>query len=130
MANLFKIDPNNYLGFQHEQWRNMMYAKALSHPDEYFDIRQKALSAIRDDACSKFYETIYSALTTGKKLNNEEIHGLFKPCIPNNEANQLAINYAATVRDLCDEAFEKVMPADFKNLANKRLADSSASGGL
>ena len=40
-ASSFKVDPNNYLGHNYQDFLSQIYALALSKPNDYFELRRK-----------------------------------------------------------------------------------------
>jgi spore maturation protein CgeB len=125
----FKVNTENFLGMQADSSRERLYSLALSHPDRYFALREKVISSMRNQIVEQFYTIIYNGLTTGTDLRNQKIDDLFTPCLPDQEVNKFAINCAASIRAMCQSAVEKVLPADFKALANQRGADAARALG-
>jgi hypothetical protein len=131
----FKVDSNDYLGTNHELFKNDMMEIALTKPSEYFELRKKVLLAVKKDAVSNAYEIYYNLLTEGKDLRGAPIaptgggksySGLFTPCISKQIVNQFSLKVAKTVDSIAEEAIEMILPKDYRKIAESRTSQKTA----
>ena len=61
----FKIDPSDYLGIAHEEFKTNMLQLALTEPTKYFELRKKVLATVKKEAVQGQYEVYYNLLTIG-----------------------------------------------------------------
>ena len=59
MATRFEVDTNDYLGFKYEEYRNEMYALALSKSSDYFKLRKDALGKVKNEAIKDIYSSFF-----------------------------------------------------------------------
>ena len=121
----FKIDTSDYLGMNHEAYKTKLFQLALTHPDDYFKLRELVLERVKKNAVSNQYDVFYNLLSEGKTSNNSpivpEFVDLFQPCVPLQETNQFALKASKTIDAICEEAVELLIPMDYKEIAEKRL---------
>ena len=65
MAQNFKVETSNYLGFEYEEYLNQLMALAISKPSDYYKIRADTLKALKQGIITQVYETYYTLLTEG-----------------------------------------------------------------
>ena len=134
----FKINTTNYLGIGHSTFKNKLLEIALTQPAQYFKIRENVLKNVKERAISNMYDTFYSVMTEGtvKKegvsgnaaYDSENLVGgldvtkVFVPNYPNQKVTEFALGAAKTLDAICDECIEIIMPLDYKDLAEARLA--------
>ena len=60
MTTEFKIDPADYLGIEHEGFKQNMLELALSKPSEYFELRRIILDHVKKETVKNIYTTYYN----------------------------------------------------------------------
>ena len=60
----FRINPDNYLGLEHDQFKNDMMQIALTNPTHYYALRNAVMQNTVRTIVSEMYEKIYLLLTT------------------------------------------------------------------
>jgi len=66
MADRLRIDTEDFLGLKYENYRNELYAMALSTPSEYFKLRKSVLEVVKTQAIKDIYTQFYNLLVRGK----------------------------------------------------------------
>ena len=120
----FKVDTNNYLGYEFQSWQRQQYALALSKPNLYFENREKIISSIRDNAVKNVYKTLYNILSNGTNLEDQTIIKP-PPKYPQQLISQIALEASQTMQEIMERAVELLLPADFKKIAEGRLNEKS-----
>jgi hypothetical protein len=125
MANNFKVDPASFLGLDYAEYKNNIYAKALSEPSEYFKLRKAVLKKVKTDAVTDLYTTFYNLLTDGTDKGGQAIEGLTDPPphYPSQKVSEFALSAAKTLDDILNECIEIILPIDYKDLASRRLEE-------
>jgi len=137
MAMNFNILPSDYLGHEHEQFKQSLMELALSEPKKYFELRKDVLRCVKTQAVNDVYATYYHMLTTGS--SKDTLHRLlynptsnttlpsdaylanqFKPCVPMQKVNEFALKAAKTLDAIAEEAVEMILPADYRTIAENR----------
>jgi hypothetical protein len=140
----FRIDPDNYLGLQHDKFKNDMMQIALTNPTRYYAIRNNVMQNTVRAVVREMYNTVYLLLTKGKlrddqveasATNNQdgsavEHGGLFIPNMSEKEVSDFAMSVATTVRTMLVQAIHKLLPDDYINLASARLASQAATRNI
>ena len=126
----FKIDPSDYRGIEHEEFRTNLLNLALTKPTEYNKLRMNVLRKIKKAAVTSQYGIYYYLLTEGcsasddgKTKGNNILAGLtdgtethqniFKPNVPKHIVNEFAMKASATI--------DMIMPKDWKTIADERI---------
>lgn len=123
---VFKVQPKNILGLEHQRFKSGLLALALSKPADYFLLRDKVFNTIVEKAVEDAYNLYWGILTKGLYNDNGsetqiEITGFkFVPNLPESEVNTFALEVAEAVKDIAERAVERVMPMEIKDLAVSR----------
>ena len=130
MTTRFEVDTNDYLGFKYEEYRNEMYALALSKPSDYFKLRKDVLGKVKNEAIKDIYSSFFNVLSLGRdragRVPIVVSGGLeYQPGYPQQEVSKIALKAARTLDSLLDEVINIILPADFKKLASSRLEETS-----
>ena len=126
----FAVTPSNYLGFEYEEYKNDLYALALSKPSEYFRLRKEVVKSVKTDAIGNIYKTFTKILSEGQSLGGAnmivEIGGtVHQPKYPDQEISKIALKAARTLDDILEDVIDIILPNDFKQLANQRAVKTS-----
>jgi len=140
----FKLDPENYLGLQHDKFKSDMMQIALTNPTKYYAIRNNVMQNTVSKIVKEMYETIYNLLTMGavekskgiaSAANNADgtvVTGgeLFEPKMSEKEVSDFAMSCATTMRSMLVQAIHKLLPDDYISLASSRLASQAATRNI
>jgi hypothetical protein len=140
----FRINPDNYLGLQHDKFKNDMMQIALTNPTKYYALRNAVMQNTVRTVVSDMYNKIYLLLTVGKLSDREadasaaldggvEIADATAKFIPNmseKEVSDFAMSVATTVRSMLIQAITKLLPDDYINLASARLASQASTRNI
>jgi hypothetical protein len=125
MADRFRIDTEDFLGLKYENYKNELYAMALSTPSEYFKLRKSVLEVVKTQAIKDIYTQFYNLLSKGQDINGAVIGDLPEPGFPQQNVSKFALKAASTLDKILEEAIEIILPIDFKHLSQKRLEEQS-----
>ena len=133
----FKIDPSDYRGIEHEEFRTNLLNLALTRPTEYNKLRMNVLKKVKKAAVESQYAIYYYLLTEGLSVAGDgktksnhilsnvpesmEHVGIFKPCVPKHIVNEFALKASATIDKIAEEAINMILPDDWKTIADQRL---------
>jgi len=119
----FKLDTDDYLGFNYENYIHDLEAYALTKPSEYYKMRSSLLKALKGGIVKQTFDVYYQLLTEGKVGEfSMQIDGTdISPSYPKQEASAFAIQASKTVNKILDKAMEEIMPANHLNLSKIRL---------
>lgn len=122
----FKLDTNNILGFEYQEYVADIRALALSQPAEYFKLRKEVLKKVKMDAVGNLYKTLFNVLSEGHGLDNKPITATFgvnyKPMYPANKINDFCIDVASDLADHINRAIDIILPDDFEKLASGKMS--------
>jgi hypothetical protein len=134
MADQFKIDSKNYMGYEYEAFTEHLYGLALSDPKKYFEMRAAVLKSVRDDVVEQFFATFYNALTSGTTADGTTvIHDEFTthpPKYPSQDVSKILIGVGKTINSMVEDVISLIVPAKFESLANARAHDKASAAGL
>ena len=134
----FRLNTSNYLGLNHNTFKNKLLEIALTQPAQYFKIRENVLKNVKEKAISNMYDTFYNVMTKGtvegptgtqnaandalNPIAGITVETMFVPNYPNQKVTEFALGAAKTLDSICDECIEIIMPLNYKDLAEARLA--------
>jgi len=139
----FKLDPNDYLGTEHEAFKTKMLEMALAQPTRYFAIRRAVLDNVKNAAVQAQYDIYYYLLTNGSiqgqfnrpgsistgfeaPANANTYLRTFQPNIPKQQVNEFALKAAKTIDAIAEEAIEMILPIDYKKISENRQIQQTA----
>ena len=130
MAERFQIETDDYLGFKYEEYKNDLYAMALSKPSEYFTLRKKVLQKVKTEAIGDIYKSFFNILSKGTDKAGAQIIvidgvGPAAPSYPQQEVSKIALKAARTLDEILEQVIDIILPANFKDLANSRAVQKS-----
>jgi len=119
----FKLDTDNYLGFEYENYIHDLESMALTKPSEYYAMRSKLLKALKGGIVKDTFNAYYTLLTEGSVAGGFDMFNDYKMCpnYPKQEASAFAIQAAKTVNQILDKAMEEIMPASHLNISKIRM---------
>jgi hypothetical protein len=138
----FKINPNDYLGTDHERFKTTMLQTALANPTRYFAVRRAVLANVKNAAVQAQYDIYYYLLTNGSIEGDHARPGSitrgynpgspndiiqnFIPNIPKQKVNEFALKAAKTIDAIAEEAIEMILPMDYKKISEDRQIQQTA----
>ena len=138
----FKINPNDYLGTDNEQFKTRLLQVALAEPTRYFALRRAVLENVKNAAVQAQYDIYYYLLTNGSRQGYHgfpgsitrgynpaapaEIVDNFTPNIPKQKVNEFALKAAKTIDAIAEEAIEMILPMDYKKISEDRQIQQTA----
>ena len=141
----FRIDPDNYLGLQHDKFKSDMMQIALTNPTRYYALRNNVMQNTVRTVVKEMYNTVYLLLTKGKLIDTDlsgsasndpeskraiDEGGKFVPNMSEKEVSDFSMSVATTVRTMLVQAIHKLLPDDYINLASARLASQAATRNI
>ena len=121
---VFKVSAKNQLGLDFQKTRAKLLSLALSKPEQYFELREKVITAITENSVEGAYNAYWDLLTEGKftggQLEWPDGTGPFKPNLPESEVNRFALKVANAIKEIAEEAVDEILPMDVDELAKKR----------
>ena len=135
-TNNFKIDTSNYLGISHNTYKQKLLELSLTKPEQYFELRETVLKNVKENAIKQLYENFYSIMTdgnifgAGSAAEGTAAEAIFVPNYPQQKVTEFALGAAKTMDSLCDECVEIILPLNYRDLAEQRLARKGESNML
>ena len=120
---VFKVSAKNQLGLDFQKTRAKLLSLALSKPEQYFDLREKVITAITENSVEGAYNAYWDLLTEGKFAGGQlkwPDGDDFKPNLPESEVNRFALKVANAIKEIAEEAVDEILPMDVDELAKKR----------
>jgi hypothetical protein len=132
MAENFKIETDDYLSYNYDEYRNSLYALALTKPSDYFALRSLVLAAVKKKAVANVYETFFNVLSKGIVDNNAMLETVRTggPAYPKQLVTKIALKAARTLDIILNEVIEIILPQDYKTLANLSMVTKSQANGI
>ena len=126
MASVFKVSAKNQLGLDFQKTRSKLLSMALSKPEDYFNLRERVITAITESSVEGAYNAYWDLLTEGKHATGRITWGAaggggnFEPHLPESEVNRFALKVANAIKEIAEEAVDEILPMDIDELAKKR----------
>ena len=127
MASVFKVNAKNQLGLDFQKTRSRLLSLALSKPEDYFNLRERVITAITESSVESAYNAYWDLLTEGKHGTGQRITwgaggggGNFEPHLPESEVNRFALKVANAIKEIAEEALDEILPMDVDDLAKIR----------
>lgn len=119
----FKINTDNYLAFEYEEYKEALQALALSQPSEYYKLRKNVLSSLKKGIIKQVFETYYNLLTSGTISGEDHFTtaGVPAPHYPNQKASEFALGASKTINHILDECLDIILPANHLAIAHGNL---------
>ena len=126
---VFHLPITNTLGLDNLKQKAILKAYALQEPVKYTKARADAYERLVTRLVKENYDQIWNLLKQGKidNLTDEKIFEDepdlkdWTPGLQEAEIGKLATGYAESIMNLFDDLFEKIVPSDYKQLAEDKL---------
>ena len=131
----FRVEPNNILGVDFQQFRNKIIQLGLADPKAYYKLRGSALKEILIDTNKKTYDLVYNLLTIGVVGNTSvfvfpnETDGT-PPNYPKNKASNEAMSVCESMNDILQDLFDTLMPPVGDKMADSKLHSLGVADGI
>jgi hypothetical protein len=128
----YKVDTDNYLSYDYDEYRNSLYALALTKPSEYFKLRASIMKAVKTKAVGNIYENFYNVLSKGIVNNNQMLEEVRVggPAYPQQLVNKIALKAAKTLDIILNDVIEIILPQDYKTLANLSMVTKTKADAI
>jgi hypothetical protein len=127
----FRVDPNNYLSHNYEDYLSEIYAVALSQPTKYFEMRKNVVKAVKRDAIKSLYNTFFEVLTTGRSggtvLLRNSLDNPIEPRYPEQDVNEVCLSAAATLDKICEDVVNIILPRNINDILSDKLSKQGKS---
>jgi hypothetical protein len=133
--NNFRINTSNYLGLSNAKYKNNLLKMALTKPEDYFKLRATVLENLTEQLVKSMFNTFYYVMTNGKINTRDDGSGgdncggtigstdeLFVSNMAYQDVSEFALAASKTLHAICEERVEEILPINYKNLAEQRLA--------
>ena len=133
--NAVKRDPNDVLGLQFNQYKNIVYSASITDPSTYFQKRNEMEKLLKEVLVTEMFNTIYDLLryVVIKNKAGVEVNVCIKdavPYYPSNLVNDEAQKITATFNSIIDDIICILMPADYEDIARDKLRIKARAVGL
>ena len=121
----WKVDVSNYMGHKYEQYKNKLYAKALTKPSSYFDTQSDVIEALNKEIAQKVYDIFYNLLTLGKLPNdkgNLSIDGdVLVPAWPSQAATTFALEASNEIDQIISKCVGIILPQNIVDISKMQI---------
>jgi len=128
----FKVDASDYLGLQHDEFKNDLLGLSYSKPSDYIKLRKEVIKSLKTDFTNDIYTTFYNMLVDGTNKAGVNVdrgnifqqfaNTPFAPHVPKQVVSEIALGIAkefdAKINKIVDEY---IIPVDNLTLAGKQL---------
>jgi len=125
MSSSFKVDPNNFLGHNYQDFLSKMYALALSNPTAYFELRRSIIEKVKRASISNLYDQFYKVLTEGKLSDNTNLFigpaNGYVPKYPEQKVNDFCLSAAATLDEILNDLCNIIIPDKMNEIMGDKI---------
>jgi hypothetical protein len=123
----FRVNVDNFLSFEHDEYKNSCYSLAISDPKAYYDLRSKVHALVKRAALKDLYKTFYDVLDSGEVNGDTAIATTVtkQPKYPAQKASDFALDACATMMPVIERVIDILLPMNGTETAQKRLAEVS-----
>ena len=128
-------NPNDVLGIQFNQYKNIVYSASITDPATYFKKRNDMEVLLKRVLVTDMFNTIYDLLRYGIITDKAGVEtkvciGEAQPNYPSNLVNDEAQKITATFNSIIDDVIAILMPADYEDIARDKLRIKARAVGL
>ena len=121
----YRVDPNNFLGHDYEDYLGQMYTLAITKPTEYQALRQHVIRTVRRDVIGNLYNQFFNALSKGKTLNGKELfNGTaadYQPKYPEHKINDFCLSASEDVDAILKKLIDLLIPTQMNEVLGDKL---------
>ena len=137
--NNFKVDTDNALGFQYDEFKNNLMQLSLTDSKAFFSLKNAITSNIKKTMIKRMYQTFYNLMSIGATTDSAGKAGapgsaadgstvpadFFIPNLPSKRVSDFAMKAGRTLEALLLECINEIMPKDYYDLASERARKKS-----
>lgn len=138
--NNFKVDTDNALGFQYDEFKNNLMQLSLTDSKAFFSLKNAITSNIKKTMIKRMYQTFYNLMSIGATTDAAGVAGnpgsaaegaagvpgdFFIPNLPSKRVSDFAMKAGRTLEALLLECINEIMPKDYYDLASERARKKS-----
>ena len=121
----WRIDPNQYLGHDFEDFQNILQAYSLTSPKGYLMMKSEVSKKLKRDAIRNLYNTMFTVFQKGLDSNGRPlfvIDGQVQaPKYPLGHTNEFVLSASETMDSILAKMLEILMPRRYTELTEKSL---------
>ena len=146
---VFRVRPENALGIEADETRSKLISLALSKPENYYLLRDAAISSITKNIAILIYDMYWDILTTGKvpgiitgaafgstETRPDKTQLIypdgppFSPNLPEKEVNIICSKISDQIKQIGRNVVEEIMPLNHLELARNKQIDILKTRGF
>ena len=121
----FRIDPNQYLGHDFEDFQNILQAFSLTSPKGYLMMKSEVAKKLKRDAIRNLYNTMFTVFQKGLDSNGRPLFVIDgevrQPRYPLGHTNEFVLSASETMDSILAKMLEILMPRRYTELTEKSL---------
>ena len=121
----WRIDPNQYLGHDFEDFQNTLQAFSLTSPKGYLMMKSEVAKKLKRDAIRNLYNTMFTVFQKGLDGNGRPlfvIDGEVRlPRYPLGHTNEFVLSASETMDSILKKMLEILMPERYTQLTAASL---------
>ena len=121
----FRIDPNQYLGHDFEDFQNILQAYSLTSPKGYLMMKSEVSKKLKRDAIRNLYNTMFTVFQKGLDGNGRPLFVIDgqvqQPKYPLGHTNSFVLSASETMDSILAKMLEILMPERYTQLTEKSL---------
>ena len=121
----WRIDPNQYLGHDFEDFQNIVQAFSLTSPKGYLLMKNDVAKRLKRDAIRNLYNTMFSVFQKGIDGNGRPLFVIDgevrQPRYPLGHTNEFVLSASETMDSILAKMLEILMPRRYTELTEKSL---------
>ena len=121
----FRIDPNQYLGHDFEDFQNILQAFSLTSPKGYLMMKSEVAKKLKRDAIRNLYNTMFTVFQKGLDSNGRPLFiidgQVQQPKYPLGHTNEFVLSASTTMDSILKKMLEILMPERYTQLTEASL---------
>jgi hypothetical protein len=128
MASPFELDPNNFLGNDHNAYLSKLTAYCLKNPTDYVTLRQNVRNTVKSEQIRLLYKNFFSLLRSGSFSTNGGAPASLlsavgaQPKVPEQEINRFVLSVVDRFNVILDELIDIILPDKINDVLGSSLA--------
>ena len=133
--NNIKRNASDLLGIEFSQYKQRVYAKSITNPSEYFQVRNTMETQLKEVLVTHLYDTVYNVLrygiltdTAGKEtpICIDDL----APGYPSNLVSDECLKLSSTMNEIVNDIINIIHPSDYESLAANQMKIKARAIGL
>ena len=121
----FRIDPNQYLGHDFEDFQNNLQAFSLTNPKGYLQMKTEVGKKLKRDAIRNLYNTMFTVFQKGLDSNGRPLFIVDGQALqvkyPLGHTNEFVLSASQTMDSILKKMLEILMPERYTQLTTASL---------